>query len=360
MRTSKGISRTVAAAAIIVVAILVVAGVYGYMSSLSAVSSSSSSSTTGTNTTPITTSGSLSTSTTSSGKPFNLTLGTTEAVRWLDSSAMSNDAEILIGSQIYETLLRNNPQTSIPEPWLASNYTVSSDGKTYTFDLRHGISFTDGTPFNAQAVKFSLIRSFQDPNTISYYLANTLQGVTYKSNDLAGNASVAIQVIDNYTIAFHLASPNSAEPYIFAMANTGISSSAHYNRTLDQYVGTGPFEFVSWTRSSNVQLVPNPNYWNKANQNPNIKALTFNFYSSSTAEQASLQTGQINVGLWAFTPTQVNALSQDSSLTLVKGEINRYISLLLNNSTASSPLNNILVRQAMALTLNDSQIMSTV
>src|SRR5450759_1921164 len=247
MRTSKGISRTVAAAAIIVVAILVVAGVYGYMSSLSAVSSSSSSSSAGTNTTPITTSGSLSTSTTSSGKPFNLTLGTTEAVRWLDSSAMSNDAEILIGSQIYETLLRNNPQTGVPQPWLASNYTVSSDGKTYTFDLRHGISFTDGTPFNAQAVKFSLLRSFQDPNTISYYLANTLQAVTYKSNHLAGNASAANQVIDNYTIAFHLASPNSAEPYIFAMANTGISSSAHYNRTLDQYVGTGPFEFVSWT-----------------------------------------------------------------------------------------------------------------
>jgi len=360
MRTSRGISRTTGAAAGIIVVVLVVAAVYGFINFGKAASSTSSTSSSGiTSATTSSVIGSLTSSTTSS-KPFNLTLGTTEAVRWLDSSAMSNDVELLIGSQIYETLLRNNPVTGVPQPWLAQNYTVSPDGTVYTFNLRHGITFTDGTPFNAQAVKFSLIRGFEDPNTISYFLGNTLKGVTYGSPDLAANASAAIQIIDNYTIAFHLTSPNSAEPYIFAMANTGISSPAHYNRTLDQYVGTGPFKFVSWARSSNVQLVPNPNYWNKANQNPNIKSLTFDFFSSSTAEQAALQTNQIDVGLWAFTPTQVNALSQDSSLTLVKGEINRFISLLLNNDTASSPLNNELVRQAIAWSLNDSQIMSTV
>jgi peptide/nickel transport system substrate-binding protein len=271
---------------------------------------------------------------------------------------MSNNIELLVGSQIYETLLRNNPQTGVPEPWLAQSYDVAPNGTVYTFHLRHGITFQDGTPFTASAVKFSLIRAFTDPNTISVFLANTLTGVNSAySSSLGDNASKAIDVIDNYTIAFHLSTANSAEPYLFAMANTGISSPSHYNRTLDQYVGTGPFSFVSWARDSNIKLVPNPNYWNKAVQNPNIKSLTFDFFASATAMQSALQAKQVDVALWNFTPTQVNSLSQDSSLTLIKGETARFIALDLNN--ASAPFNNTLVRQAIAYAINPQQIITT-
>jgi len=288
-----------------------------------------------------------------------MVVGTTQKMRWLDSSAISNSIELLVGSQVYETLLRNNPQTGLPEPWLAQNYTLSADGQTYTFKLRQGIKFQDGTALNSAAVKSSLIRAFVDPDTISIFLANILNGVNSAySAGLGANASKAIDTPDDNTVVFHLAGPTSIAPYLFAMANTAISSPTHNDRTQDQYVGTGPFSFVSWTRDDNVKLAPNPNYWNKDNQNPNIKSLTFKFFASATAMQSSLLTSGIDVALWDLTPTQAKDLSTNSNVKFIQGEQGRYVAMDLNNGTA--PFNNLLVRQAVAYAIDPNQIISTV
>ncbi len=348
------------AVALIVVAIIVVAAAAGYYA-LSPPANNSTTSTTSQSSSGISTSASGSTTPVSFSRDF--VVGTTQTLRWLDSSAISNSIELLIGSQIYETLLRNNPQTGVPEPWLATGYTVSPNGTVYTFTLRQGVTFQDGTPFNSTAVKTSLIRAFLDPDTNSYYLSNFLKGVTgsvlTNATALKAQLNAAITTPGPYTVVFAFQGPVSFAPYIFAMGNLGIGSPVNNNRNQDQYYGTGPYKFVSWTRNDNVKLVPNPNYWNAAaNQNPNIKSITFKFFSSSSAMQSALQTGTIDLGAWDWTPTQVNSLSTQQSLTLIKGEIGRFIGLDLNNKTG--PLSNILVRQAIAYAIDPQQILSTV
>ncbi|MDE1852614.1 MAG: ABC transporter substrate-binding protein [Thaumarchaeota archaeon] len=299
-------------------------------------------------------------STTSSGGSVSrdLVVGTTQKMRWLDSQLISNSIEVLVGSQIFEPLLRNNPTTGVPEPWLAKSMDVSPDGLVYTFHLRTGITFTDGAPFNAEAVKSSFLRDFANPQSLASFVGNLLAGAN--SSNLAASTANSIVVADDNTVAFHLSEPFSPAPYIFAMENTGVSSPLHNNATLDQYVGTGPFKFVSWTRDDNVKLVPNTNYWNSTNQSPYVKSLTFKFFSSATAMQSALQTDTIDVALWDFTPTQVNNLVQDTSLKHLTGELGRFVAIDLNNNTASSPLNNPLVRQAIAYAINGTQIMKTV
>jgi len=337
------ISRNVTAIIVVVVVLIAAGGGYFLLNQPPPTTNTTTTSTT-TSSTAVTTAISR-----------DLTVGSIQEPRWLDQTRISDSIEILVGAQVYEPLLRNNPQTGIPEPWLAQSYDVSSDGLTYTFHLRQGVKFTDGAPFNAQAVKATFARDFAEPESLASFVGQQLAGAN--ASNLAATATPSITVIDDNTVAFKLQSAFSPFNYMMSMANTGIASPLHNDRTLDQFVGTGPFTLISWTRTDNVKMVPNPNYWNKANPDASIKSLTFKFFTSQSALQSALVTGGIDVGVWSFTPQQINDLSTNANLKEIKGEIGAFLGIDLNNATA--PLNNLQVRQAIFYALNGTQIVKT-
>jgi peptide/nickel transport system substrate-binding protein len=207
---------------------------------------------------------------------------------------------------VYETLLYfNGNKADQVVPWLADSYNMSSDGTTYTFHIRSGITFTDGTPLDAQAVYFSLMRAMiiDDPDgpawsmlqvvrggqTYSKQYDGSKYGTTYTQTELNDFVKAKpVEVIDPMTVAVHLERPYAGWSFVMAFTVTDIVSptafKAHWVPTPNtpsipgatagdyhnQYnlwpsthmVGTGPYILSSWDKGSQTLILQrNENYW---------------------------------------------------------------------------------------------------
>ena len=156
---------------------------------------------------------------------------------------------------IYEGLTKYAPDSTKVEPSLAESWTVSPDGLSYTFKLRQGVKFHDGTDFNADAVKFNIDRQLPPKADDNMPYASFTFG-TVKD----------VQVVDPYTVKINLSQPNTAflANLAMGMAAPMVSPKAltdNNNSVMDNPVGTGPYKFVKWTKGENVQLVRNDDYW---------------------------------------------------------------------------------------------------
>ena len=154
--------------------------------------------------------------------------------------------------QVYDTLVYRNPTTREIVPGLAREWTISADGLRYTFNLREGVTFHDGTPFNAQAVAANLDR-ITDPATAS-------QRAVFMLGPYTG-----YELLDNYTITLILSAPYSplldslAQVYLGIASPTALSEYS-INRYQFHQVGTGPFLFVELVPGERVVLRRNPDY----------------------------------------------------------------------------------------------------
>ena len=198
----------------------------------------------------------------------------------------------------YETLVWYNGTSATQfVPWLAERWEVSNDGMSYTFYLRKGIKFQDGTPFNATAVKYSIERAIiiGDPDGPAWMLdvirgAGALLEKIWNGNATqadvdAWRAQKPIEILDTYTVRINLDRPYA--PFISIMAFTvasivsptyveahgGVQVGKH-NDWMDRHAeaGTGPFKVKSW-ESGVVTLEANPNYWRgpKGDIKPKVK-----------------------------------------------------------------------------------------
>ena len=167
---------------------------------------------------------------------------------------------LLLTRNMYEGLVKYAPGTAsrVIEPSLATSWTVSPDKTTYTFQLRQGVTFHDGTPFNSAAVAASFKRRAAVNGGPSYMVA----GVT------------SVDTSQPYTAVVHLSSPNSAfldymassygpmmESPTALAANAGNDNAQTYLQTHD--VGTGPYELTQAKVGVSYQLKAYPNYWGK-------------------------------------------------------------------------------------------------
>lgn len=159
------------------------------------------------------------------------------------------------------TLLRYAPDFSI-HPELAESWDVSADGKVITFHLRKDVKFHDGTPFDAQAVKWNIDLNLNREN--APVLDPKLQGIT-PYLDLR-SAVDKFTVVDNYTVTFALKQP--FRPFLTWMADVQgfvmISPDAAKKSgpdTANKFVGTGPFKFTRFILDQDLRIEKNPNYW---------------------------------------------------------------------------------------------------
>jgi peptide/nickel transport system substrate-binding protein len=283
----------------------------------------------------------------SSGQPVNLEPGN-----------ITDGNSIIVQDQIYNRLMEFKPGSTELVPALATNWSVSKDGKTWTFKLRQGVKFHDGTPFDAAAVKFNVERWWDPKHPNGYRNA----GRTYEIweqifGGFKGDANSLLQqvvVVDRLTLQFVLKQPFAAFPSAIAAGFFGIASPTAIQTAGDRYgtpgslaVGTGPFVFKEWRTGDRILLEKNPGYWQSGL--PKTDQLVVRFVTDPAARLAQLRAGQLDFTV-ELTPDQRQEIESDPNLQAITRPSYNVGYLALNPSY--KPLADVRVRQAIAYAIN--------
>lgn len=219
------------------------------------------------------------------------------------------------------------------KPLLAESWTISKDQKVYTFKLRKGVKFHDGSTFDCSNVKFSFERAVAPDST------NAQKGLFEPIEKVA--------CPDPGTAVITLKRPTSNFLFNMAWADAVMFSPASVANNKTKPIGTGPFKFVEWAKGDKVVLERNPNYWGTP---PKLSRVTFKFISDPSAAAAAIQAGDVD----AFTSFQaaelVNRFKGNANLDVKVGNTSGKVILALNN--ARKPFNDLRVRQALAYAID--------
>jgi peptide/nickel transport system substrate-binding protein len=229
----------------------------------------------------------------------------------LDPHVAGDMPQVFVAQQYLDSLVSMDADGRIG-PWLATRWEVSADGLTYTFHLRNDVRFTDGTRFNAAAVKANLDH-MANPKTQSSTAGGYIR--QYLRTD----------VLDDTTAVVHLTTPYAAFLEVLAQGFLGIESPTALQRSRDvnceSPVGSGPFKVVRWERQSHVELVRNPDYnWappTAQHQGPAwLERIVWKFIQEPSVRFASLQAGEVDV-IEALPPESHEAARRNPDLQLI-------------------------------------------
>lgn len=247
-------------------------------------------------------------------------------------------------------------------PGLATKWLASSDGLTWTFDLRQGVKFSDGTEFDASAVKYSFDRS------LSLYLPDSSQaGIGYK--DIIDS----VEVKSKYQVVFHLKIPFS--PFLSLMAFQGsyivnpkyapMDKAVNYvegNARASNPNDLGPYLLTSWTRKAGkdyeMRYDVNPNYWGIAEGYPKTRSIITRFYADATALALAMKSGDIDVAFRQLTATDIKTFQTDPKVKVWEGT-GAFIQYICFQEKIT-PFDNPKVRRAIAAALNRKELVDTV
>ena len=269
----------------------------------------------------------------------------------LDPHVSAGSSSFVVINSVIETLLFLNPDDNEFYPYLAESWEVSEDGTTYTFKLREDVTFHDGTPFNAEAVKFNLDR-IVDPETAAPYATTNLGSYTGSN------------VIDEYTVEVQLETPYP--PLLVGLSQTSagmISPTAAAELGPEglavEPVGTGFMRFESFVPKEKITFVRNEDYnWAPAvwgHSGPAyLDGLEFQIIPEPAARVTALESGTV-LGIEDTPAQDVLRLQEDENFTLVQGNLPGAPRTFFMN-TERAPLDDINVRKALLHGLNIEQI----
>ena len=219
-----------------------------------------------------------------------LTWGVETQPHTLNPQLNGQDKVELLLRNAYESLLAQKPDGSFV-PWLATGYKVSADGKTYTFTLRDGVKFTDGAPFDAQAVA----RNFLNARNLTYSAGSNLAHLIAHVND--------VKTPDAHTVEITLDAPYS--PFLtFAGHLPLVSPNAFDKPSLKSggpdIAGTGPFILRRYVKGQQIEFIKNPDYrWapsTAGHQGPAyLDSVVYRFLPESSVRTGALLSGQVDV-----------------------------------------------------------------
>ncbi|CAM3036633.1 ABC transporter substrate-binding protein [Paenibacillus sediminis] len=215
-------------------------------------------------------------------------------------------------------------------PMLVNSYEITPDGKTYTFKLKEGIKFHDGTDFDAEAVKFNFERNMTAPKSKRRGELKTVDSVT---------------VVDKNTVKIQLKEPFA--PFLSILTDrSGIMvSPAAVKKYGDDYLnhpsGTGPFSFVEQVKGDHVTLKRNDNYWNGK---PKVDEVIYKVFTNGTAKVQNLRSGMLDI-IDDMPVKEIPAIKADANLQLIAEPGMGFQGIYLNNS--KPPFNNKYLRQAV-------------
>ncbi len=266
--------------------------------------------------------------------------------------------------QIAENLVSVEPGGTELQPGLATEWSSNEDGTVWTFKLREGVTFQDGTPFNAEAVKFNIDR-WNDPD-FEYGFRD--EGKIYEAwgyvfgGYLGDEAAVVkeAKVIDETTLELDLNKPMGFLPAAMSSSYFGIHSptavkkaGADYGQPAVGSVGTGPFQFVEWVDGSQLTLERYPDYWGEPAK---VERLVFRGIEDSTARLAELQAGSIDIAV-NLSPDDAQTIEDDPNLEAVTADSNLNIGYI-GFHQANKPLDNLKVRQAIVHAVDWNEVVN--
>jgi peptide/nickel transport system substrate-binding protein len=296
----------------------------------------------------------------------------------LDAALISDGESFRVVYQITETLVGLKPGTTKIVPLLARSWKTSANGKTWTFTLRRGVTFHDGTPFNAAAVCANFDRWYnfkgaQQSSSASYYYNYVFSGfktknpggALYKSCKAARSDVAVITLKRPYGpfLAAMTLSPFAIQsPTSMAQngADKGRLTSDGVYQPLGKYgvpggvtAGTGPFKLQSWRIGDKLELVRNDSYWGRK---PTLTRLIFRAIPDNAARLQALQTGEID-GYDLVEPQDISTINRNRNLkTLDRPAFNvAYVGI----NRKVKPFDNLLVRKAVAHGLNRAGVVKS-
>ena len=292
-----------------------------------------------------------------------IVIGTTDTVQTTLDPADAYDyfAQSVIMTNIANGLVEYIPGTTQYVPALATDWKVSSDGLTWTFNLRQGVKFADGTPFDANVVKYSIDREFAIDESSGPFAGVGIDTMISKT-----------VVTSQYQVQFVLTAPFSAFLAIVAFqamwpVNPNVApmhSIVNYTGDVKTEINTniGAYVLTNWQRTGGkdveLDLQANPNYWNASGGYPKTKNIIFKIYSDSTALNLAMQSGEIDIAYRQLAPSDNQAYKTNTNFKFWEGP-GAFIQYLCFNEN-SAPFNNTAVRQAVAAALDRSLITNTV
>ena len=271
-----------------------------------------------------------------------IVIGVTDKVTDIDPA---NAYDFFTWEVLYNTmegLVKYKTGTLEIVPGLAENWTVSDDGLTWTFKLKDGLKFADGTPLTAQDVARSINRVM------------TIQG---DPSWLVTSFVDSVEAPDDTTVVFHLKKPVSyflyllvTPPYFPVHPNypdNEIASDATWG-------GAGPYMIKSFVRDQELVLVPNPYYHGEKPVNDKI---IIRFYKDAATMRLALQNGEIDIAWRTLQPTDIDFFENQAGFKVIEvpGAFIRYIVL----NVQADPTSNVLVRKALAAALDRQDIIDT-
>jgi ABC-type transport system substrate-binding protein len=260
-----------------------------------------------------------------------------DAVR-LDPPDQTDNVSEIVLRHIMDGLVEFDEQLGI-QPALATSWDVLNDGKTYCFYLRENVVFHDGTPFNAEAVKYNFDR---------------ILGGGLRRTSLYDPYIESVEVVDEYTVALHLFEPFGALLHHLAHGAGLIQSPAAIEQYGDRVgrnpVGTGPFVFERWVPGERIVLTANPTYWGGE---PKISGLSFNIVPEEATRVFQLEAGESDV-IFNVPPTDVARLERSNKVDVLIADSIRVI--YGGMSTHKPPFDNVKVRQAFNYAIDQQLI----
>ncbi|UWQ14881.1 ABC transporter substrate-binding protein [Aliiroseovarius sp. M344] len=242
----------------------------------------------------------------------------------------------VVYANIFEGLTRFGPDGSVL-PGLASEWSVSDDGLTYTFKLRDGVTFHDGSTMDAEDVIFSLDRARAEEST-------NAQKALFKDIE-------AVTSPDPLTVDVKLSAPNGNFPFNMAWGDAVIVAPESIENAATAPVGTGPFTFVEWAKGDHVTIARNDAYWGDA---PALAKATFKFISDPNAAFAAMMAEDVDA-FPNFPATETLAqFEADPRFNVIVGSTEGETILSMNNK--SGPLADLRVRKAIAHAINRQDI----
>jgi peptide/nickel transport system substrate-binding protein len=299
-----------------------------------------------------------------------LVFGTSADPVSMDGAYVSDGESLRVVDQIFETLVTTKAGGTDPEPKLAESYTPSADGKAWTFKLRTGVKFHDGTAFNAKAVCFNFDRWYnfsgiQQSPSVSYYWSTVFGGFKNTTNADVPKTSLyaSCEATDDSTAVVHLTTPSAsfipglavpafsiASPDALTKYNadkvSGTGDSPKFDGTFgtEHPIGTGPFKLESFTPGDKLVLVRNDDYWGTKAK---LDKVIFKPIADGPARRQALESGDIQ-GYDFVDPADVTALQSDYKVMQRPAFNVGYVGF----NQKMAPLNNLKIRQAIAHALN--------
>jgi peptide/nickel transport system substrate-binding protein len=286
----------------------------------------------------------------SSFAKLTLVYGTTEKVTDMDPANAYDFHTWEIFYNIYQGLMGYPAGKTNLVPQLAEKYEVVDDGKGYIFTLRKGVKFSDGTPFDANTVKWSIDRTIQLKGDPSWLVTDFVDHV---------------EVLDKNRVKFVLKNPVAYFPSLVATPpyypiNPNVYPADKIVKDPGELkggklVGLGPYEVVSFKRDQEVVMQKNPKFYGAKPKNDMV---VIRYFADATTMRLALEKGELDFAFKSFNPSDISDLEKSKKIQTIKGQGPYIRYLCFQNRT--EPFTNEVVRQGVAAAINRPEIIQKV